>query len=37
MASIESSAPLRGVKRVQFGILSADEVVSFTSSDEHFA
>ena len=29
MTTIESSAPLRGVKRVQFGILSADEVVSF--------
>ena len=28
MAAEESKAPLRSVKRVQFGILSPDEIVS---------
>lgn len=32
MATNDSKAPLRQVKRVQFGILSPDEIVSFILS-----
>lgn len=32
MATNDSKAPLRQVKRVQFGILSPDEIVSMTGT-----
>lgn len=32
MSSTDSKAPIRLVKRVQFGILAPDEIVSITKS-----